>query len=217
MNKLRNIWLFFTVVTSSIVLIQLASPKYDDNKFIPLLWLLICILPLSFFVFSRRTSNVSSVQISIYGIILLAILMIEPIITKSTKISSNSVLIYSVSIALLYQTVLVLINRSKIQETMLVDNNLGIDFDRLKNLVSENFYDEVFQELEAKKAFYHQRYYNDLLLLKGKYKIQKREKNLNLASHSDTRIDDAKFLNGLLETVTEIEKYCKSKIHQNNK
>jgi len=134
--------------------------------------------------------------------------------TKSTESSSISILSYSFSIILLYQLILVFSNKNKLKKEMLEEDK-KIDFDKLKILISNNFYDEVFDDLEDKKNLYHQRYYNDLLLLKGKYKIQKRDKDLNLASHSDTRIDDTKFLNGLIETITEIENFCNSRI--NNK
>jgi len=214
MNKLRNIWLFFVVVTSLIILIQLVSAKYENNRLIPISWLLISILPLSFFIFSRRTSRLSTIQVNIYGITLLTILLIEPVMTKSTESSSISILSYSFSIILLYQLILVFSNKNKLKKEMLEEDK-KIDFDKLKILISNNFYDEVFDDLEDKKNLYHQRYYNDLLLLKGKYKIQKRDKDLNLASHSDTRIDDTKFLNGLIETITEIENFCNSRI--NNK
>jgi Effector-associated domain 11 len=221
MNKLQNYWIIVTIIVTFIILIQIVSPKYENNRIIPFLWFIVSIMPTSVCIFKKHY-RLNSIFLGFYSCLLLGILLFEPIITQITKVTGINILLCSAVIIVICQIILLLSRATDETIPRLKDlsgeknqglkrqGNSKINFKKLKDLIANDCVQEFFKELEQNRDLYPEKNYQELLELRSAYTVQKNEKRLNLLGHEHVRIDAAKTTHNLLELLNEIEKSCNS-------
>lgn len=147
--KVQKYWSIIVIILILIILAQIIiGSQYKGYQYIPIIWLIINVFPLSIILYKKRdTLNLNTSNSSIiifYGILLfLLITIFERLIVNKTGLSSIQVLLHSLPIILLFQGfIFILIIKTKNQITSENSSDLQTENDKetLDNSIPNNIH-----------------------------------------------------------------------------